>query len=537
MTANETTQEQNLNDFLQHNISNTIKELEAKAEDKEKSDKEVFKQSQEVIEGVKDVAGDVGNSVETINQAGIFTENIKKISTHIQIILGDIGKPLSFTNYVLELYTTDDRMTFYAKIGNDIISGLTFAEILAASQKISDYLINKIKLIPKKGHPFIIIIGGVAGIVTGKSLGDMIEAFTNNIVDFIVDDIMIGKGKGIKFFKPLENFLQRHFNFPAKPSCPKGSTMPNGSCAPSPQEFWYPLFSFLFLSPYPKPSQAHQEALAKTKELKSKITLASSPHIQSDVSNGYIDERDLQEYKEQQYVLQKEQRLYTQALQDYTQELAYKSSILNFYLERLGDSILPHITENRGLTYNEALNLVSKNNYMIKILDESDIDSIDVNSPFAYLRALFLCENIIVVDEQGNPTLNESNLFKHLGYKDDATIIFALDKQTLTKDYLNKRKSLYKTIMNLREQREQDYKEEQERISQLSYEEYQREREKALREQQRQERMQRARNPNTTNHLILETKDKNNVVIFLDSDISLTLLNYSIIDSSLRSVA
>ena len=524
MTANETTQEQNLNDFLQHNISNTIKELEAKAEDKEKSDKEVFKQSQEVIEGVKDVAGDVGNSVETINQAGIFTENIKKISTHIQIILGDIGKPLSFTNYVLELYTTDDRMTFYAKIGNDIISGLTFAEILAASQKISDYLINKIKLIPKKGHPFIIIIGGVAGIVTGKSLGDMIEAFTNNIVDFIVDDIMIGKGKGIKFFKPLENFLQRHFNFPAKPSCPKGSTMPDGSCAPSPQEFWYPLFSFLFLSPYPKPSQAHQEALAKTKELKSKITLASSPHIQSDVSSGYIDERDLQEYKEQQYVLQKEQRLYTQALQDYTQELAYKSSILNFYLERLGDSILPHITENRGLTYNEALNLVSKNNYMIKILDESDIDSINVHSPFAYLRALFLCENIIVVDEQGNPTLNESNLFRYLGYKDDAAIIFALDKQTLTKDYLNKRKSLYKTIMNLREQREQDYKEEQERISQLSYEEYQREREKTLREQQRQERIQRARNPNTTNHLILETKDKNNVIIFLDSDISLSNL-------------
>ena len=524
MTANETTQEQNLNDFLQHNISNTIKELEAKAEDKEKSDKEVFKQSQEVIEGVKDVAGDVGNSVETINQAGIFTENIKKISTHIQIILGDIGKPLSFTNYVLELYTTDDRMTFYAKIGNDIISGLTFAEILAASQKISDYLINKIKLIPKKGHPFIIIIGGVAGIVTGKSLGDMIEAFTNNIVDFIVDDIMIGKGKGIKFFKPLENFLQRHFNFPAKPSCPKGSTMPDGSCAPSPQEFWYPLFSFLFLSPYPKPSQAHQEALAKTKELKSKITLASSPHIQSDVSNGYIDERDLQEYKEQQYVLQKEQRLYTQALQDYTQELAYKSSILNLYLERLGDSILPHITENRGLTYNEALNLVSENNYMIKILDESDIDSINVNSPFAYLRALFLCENIIVVDEQGNPILNESNLFKHLGYKDDAAIIFALDKQTLTKDYLNTRKSLYKTIMNLREQREQDYKEEQERISQLSYEEYQREREKTLREQQRQERIQRARNPNTTNHLILETKDKNNVIIFLDSDISLSNL-------------
>ena len=99
---------------------------------------------------------------------------------------------------------------------------------------------------------------------------------------------------------------------------------------------------------------------------------------------------------------------------------------------------------------------------MIKILDESDIDSINVNSPFAYLRALFLCENIIVVDEQGNPTLNESNLFKHLGYKDDAAIIFALDKQTLTKDYLNTRKSLYKTYQQIKQEQAQVL--EQERL-------------------------------------------------------------------------
>ncbi|EGD0126489.1 hypothetical protein GLN21_05390, partial [Campylobacter coli] len=439
-----------------------------------------------------------------------ITSALQPLTHTIHIITSKLEKQLEIAEITLEYINTDDSITIVGKVAGNTINTWILTEGMYLSKVIAQEVVQ---VVTKGKTPIGIVI---------FSAGSIISFFFAGKAEEIFKDLYFNQGRDT--FKPLENFLQRHFNFPAKPSCPKGSTMPNGSCAPSPQEFWYPLFSFLFLSPYPKPSQAHQEALAKTKELKSKITLASSPHIQSDVSNGYIDERDLQEYKEQQYVLQKEQRLYTQALQDYTQELAYKSSILNFYLERLGDSILPHITENRGLTYNEALNLVSKNNYMIKILDESDIDSIDVNSPFAYLRALFLCENIIVVDEQGNPTLNESNLFRHLGYKDDAAIIFALDKQTLTKDYLNKRKSLYKTIMNLREQREQDYKEEQERISQLSYEEYQREREKTLREQQRQERIQRARNPNTTNHLILETKDKNNVVIFLDSANSLSNL-------------
>ena len=475
-----------------------------------------LQETQTIVEDTREKVGNVSTGASMLNMGSeIFSDKslistLQPLTHTIHIITSKLEKQLEIAEITLEYINTDDSITIVGKVAGNTIN----TWILTKGMYLSKVIAQEVVQVVTKGKTPI-------GIVI-FSAGSIISFFFAGKAEEIFKDLYFNQGRDT--FKPLENFLQRHFNFPAKPSCPKGSTMPNGSCAPSPQEFWYPLFSFLFLSPYPKPSQAHQEALAKTKELKSKITLASSPHIQSDVSNGYIDERDLQEYKEQQYVLQKEQRLYTQALQDYTQELAYKSSILNFYLERLGDSILPHITENRGLTYNEALNLVSKNNYMIKILDESDIDSIDVNSPFAYLRALFLCENIIVVDEQGNPTLNESNLFRHLGYKDDAAIIFALDKQTLTKDYLNKRKSLYKTIMNLREQREQDYKEEQERISQLSYEEYQREREKTLREQQRQERIQRARNPNTTNHLILETKDKNNVIIFLDSANSLSNL-------------
>ena len=176
-------------------------------------------------------------------------------------------------------------------------------------------------------------------------------------------------------------------------------------------------------------------------------------------------------------------------------------------------------------------------NFSIKLLTLNDIDSLTKDSPLHLLRALYTCKPFAICNENNESFITKENVSKILGYKSDFANIFVYGKDSLSHTYLQSRKSLYKTIMNLREQREQDYKEEQERISQLSYEEYQREREKTLREQQRQERMQRARNPNTTNHLILETKDKNNVVIFLDSDISLTLLNYSIIDSSLRSVA
>ena len=176
-------------------------------------------------------------------------------------------------------------------------------------------------------------------------------------------------------------------------------------------------------------------------------------------------------------------------------------------------------------------------NFSIKLLTLNDIDSLTKDSPLHLLRALYTCMPFAICNENNESFITKENVSKILGYKSDFANIFVYGKDSLSDTYLQARKSLYKTIMNLREQREQDYKEEQERISQLSYEEYQREREKALREQQRQERIQRARNPNTTNHLILETKDKNNVVIFLDSDISLTLLNYSIIDSSLRSVA
>ena len=163
------------------------------------------------------------------------------------------------------------------------------------------------------------------------------------------------------------------------------------------------------------------------------------------------------------------------------------------------------------------------NNINIIKLQDSDIDSLTKDSPPHLLRALYTCKPFAICNENNESFITTENVSKILGYKSDFANIFVYGKYSLSNEYLQARKSLYKTIMNLREQREQEHKEEQDRISQLSYEEYSQEQ----REKERQERLQSRvskRNTNNTNNLILESNDKNNVIIFLDSANSLSNL-------------
>ena len=182
-----------------------------------------------------------------------------------------------------------------------------------------------------------------------------------------------------------------------------------------------------------------------------------------------------------------------------------------------------------------------------QILTIQDIENLNKDSDIIYLKALYQCESIVYFDENDN-LLYRDKTREFYNYKSAFYLSFISNKDSLSDDYLNARISLYKTYQQIKQEQaqvlEQERLELEQQLQRLDskareskLQEIQREREKTLREQQRQERIQRARNPNTTNHLILETKDKNNVIIFLDSDISLTLLNYSIIDSSLRSAA
>ncbi|WP_052092755.1 hypothetical protein [Helicobacter bilis] len=172
--------------------------------------------------------------------------------------------------------------------------------------------------------------------------------------------------------------------------------------------------------------------------------------------------------------------------------------------------------------YNLLSSLYSHNAYYTYV-DSKDIENLSINdldneAKLGYFYCLYQCNPLLVLDNENNTTLNSRVITQNFGYKDDFYLSFIANKDSLSNEYLQARKALYKTMMNLRKEREQEYQKEQTRISQLSYEEYKEEQGK----KERQERFS-SRNTNT-NNLILESKDKNNVIIFLDSANSLSNL-------------
>lgn len=86
-----------------------------------------------------------------------------------------------------------------------------------------------------------------------------------------------------------------------------------------------------------------------------------------------------------------------------------------------------------------------------------DIESIILDSSPHLLKALYFCEDYTFLDSNRNPSLNESNITKTFGYKSSFYLSFIVNKDSLNDTYLQARKALYKTMMNLRKEREQEY--------------------------------------------------------------------------------
>ena len=111
---------------------------------------------------------------------------------------------------------------------------------------------------------------------------------------------------------------------------------------------------------------------------------------------------------------------------------------------------------------------------------------------------------------------------------------FIANQDSLSNEYLQARKALYKTYQLIKQEQAEELQRSQEELEQQlqgldskeresKLQEIQREQERELREKQRQVRTNK-RNANNTNNLILESNDKNNVIIFLDSANSLSNL-------------
>ncbi|RDU60866.1 hypothetical protein CQA53_10620, partial [Helicobacter didelphidarum] len=126
---------------------------------------------------------------------------------------------------------------------------------------------------------------------------------------------------------------------------------------------------------------------------------------------------------------------------------------------------------------------------LFQYISHNDITSLTKDSPIALLKALYQCESYIALDSNNNPTLDDNNAIKTFGYKSSFANTFILDKESLSNEYLDARKALYKSIMQIKEERQGAIEQEQKRINNLSYEEYERE----LKELEREQRQARFR--------------------------------------------
>ncbi|RDU61466.1 hypothetical protein CQA53_10085, partial [Helicobacter didelphidarum] len=195
------------------------------------------------------------------------------------------------------------------------------------------------------------------------------------------------------------------------------------------------------------------------------------------------------------------------------------------------------------------------------IISHNDITSLTKDSPIALLKALYQCESYIALDSNNNPTLDDNNAIKTFGYKSSFYLSFIANKDSLSDKYLNARKALYKSIMQIKEERQSeieraleehkakqqeleralqklDSKERLQRIQEIQKEQERefKERQREMEREQRQARFSKfntannkskeslnsidsylyySRN-NNSNHLILESNDKSIKIIFLD---------------------
>ena len=181
-----------------------------------------------------------------------------------------------------------------------------------------------------------------------------------------------------------------------------------------------------------------------------------------------------------------------------------------------------------------------------QILTIQDIENLNKDSDIIYLKALYQCENIVYFDENDD-LFYKNKVREFYNYKSSFYLSFIANKDSLSNKYLEARKALYKTYQQIKQEQAEELQRNQQELEQelqgldskqreSKLQEIQREQIKKQKEKERQERFS-SRNTtknlkSTSNNayntkdsnLILESKDKNNVIIFLDSANSLSNL-------------
>ncbi|EHB8698659.1 hypothetical protein [Campylobacter coli] len=307
----------------------------------------------------------------------------------------------------------------------------------------------------------IIAVGIVGGIRTGQvevavitiiyanDIPVAIENATNkafdiydNVLDAILEFIFDGTASRI-----ITNFLNSTYEKFLAPRNFKQICNSPEECQILQQDNFQILINGLSLftpHPYPSYSKEYEFVLAKKKELITKTSIASN-------SYNFMDEeylKNIQDLQEQDQIIDQEEQKYQLALKLYKEDSKIKNEIFNSLFKSLNENLSFQLKQERNtfLNPNQSLNIIATKKYSLKTLNLQDIDNININSEFAYLRTLFLCEAFLVLDNNDEALLNEKIAKEILEYDEDEYILFIFHKTKLNDTYLKARKELYKSI-------------------------------------------------------------------------------------------
>ncbi|MFY4691544.1 hypothetical protein ACOTVD_11000, partial [Campylobacter jejuni] len=149
------------------------------------------------------------------------------------------------------------------------------------------------------------------------------------------------------------------------------------------------------------------------------------------------------------------------------------------------------------LNEKSLLKSISKDYKALKLKDT--IDNIHINSEFYLLKALYFCESFASFNQNNQALFNEEKF----PYNSSFYITFLLHKDKITNTYLNARKELYKNIMSFNQIQNKNILEQ----NKEDFQEY-----------------KPSSHSKNLNHFILENKDKNKKIIFLNNASSMSNL-------------
>ncbi|WP_237416262.1 lipase family protein [Helicobacter saguini] len=316
-----------------------------------------------------------------------------------------------------------------------------------------------------------------------------------------------------------------------------------------------------YFPPLPTPTNDLQKAIfyldsnpipQKPKDIKFAFsdTFTTDIGIEKQVLANAIKQAQEQQdtYKKELETYNTYRRIYNENIKDYNKDLesyfriyTTQSNLSYQYYQYTNALLARQISlqislDSKEYSVYDILNILESKKYYYTYVDSKNIESLNLNdlqdkSKLAYFYCLYHCNNLIVLDSNNKAILDKNIATKSFGYKNDFVNIFIFNKDSITNEYLESRKALYKSFMLLKQERIEVIEKEIERINNLSFKEY----EKELKDSKQyvifnENKSKDSNNiesnlvdkdsiksKHTQNNLILESKDKSIKIIFLDS--------------------